>query len=647
MKTRQMLTTLLLLVCFVTMRAQHAQVCKPCPDFARWMKVLSDNRRIYNDYNDSIYMPRDHNAWINLIRRRALRNRQLYNSNKLAIETITSYFEQDSSLIDENAYENFFRAINWLRNQETSDPFLNITFNKILERYYQTCPDTLSHAPYLNWYTGIDYFSIYNLDRDTAMLHKSFNYFMKDLKETKPNTWGYQSARLTALGNVTRPVWVTKNIISVDSLWSLYDEWSHEIEQTVKMDTAEIQLTYTTKEYNKNLIRHAQWPELMVRNIYLKDSTTDKQRGDSLLRLIVDRNMRKKHLPSTTYERTMLMQLRLGLISSQEALRCFAINYGQNKKKLSNQQLNHQDLNMLLTECVDLLYLIDISDLPLQEKQQKARSIARDVLRFFRQRKITQSHYSNHDILNTVLTYERAMKYLTEKERMQFLNEVIVSSQLPTYAHSVHVAIIAKKITESIISKEPQLLIGTNGCKTVADVKRQRDELIDLVYNGALYHDIGKCAIAPVVSDDYRPLLDEEFALIKRHSEYANRYMRIIPSLMKYRDVALGHHKWYDGRGGYPDSFDNTQSPIRTIIDIVTIADCLQAATEKVGRNYKKRLPFDEVMQELRNQAGTRYNPDVVRFINSQSTLTRSLRHQVEDGWINIYYRIYQKYFRR
>lgn len=69
----------------------------------------------------------------------------------------------------------------------------------------------------------------------------------------------------------------------------------------------------------------------------------------------------------------------------------------------------------------------------------------------------------------------------------------------------------------------------------------------------------------------------------------------LVPELAQYRDTTLGDHKWYNGKGGYPDGFDNTKSPIRFMIDIVTLSDCLQASTEKIARNYRYDKKFDVV----------------------------------------------------
>ena len=70
----------------------------------------------------------------------------------------------------------------------------------------------------------------------------------------------------------------------------------------------------------------------------------------------------------------------------------------------------------------------------------------------------------------------------------------------------------------------------------------------------------------------------------------------------------------------------------------------MKAATERVGRNYKGDKTFDMVMAEFRRQAGTRYNPDIVRFIDEHQQVGNTLRKNLDTGWLDIYYDIYQKF---
>ena len=113
-------------------------------------------------------------------------------------------------------------------------------------------------------------------------------------------------------------------------------------------------------------------------------------------------------------------------------------------------------------------------------------------------------------------------------------------------------------------------------CSSAKEVKRKRKEFVKYVSEAAMYHDLGKNSITSVVHNDYRPIFDEEYAIIKRHPEHGLKYLNIAESLKKYHDTTLGHHKWYNGKGGYPVSFDNTRSRYRTLIDIITLSDCMQ-----------------------------------------------------------------------
>ena len=71
----------------------------------------------------------------------------------------------------------------------------------------------------------------------------------------------------------------------------------------------------------------------------------------------------------------------------------------------------------------------------------------------------------------------------------------------------------------------------------------------------------------------------------------------------------------------------------------------MQAATERVGRNYKGEKTFDTVMAEFRRDAGTRYNPKLVRFIDANPDVAKKLAELINEGWVDIYYDIYKMYF--
>ncbi|MEE3409241.1 MAG: hypothetical protein VZQ95_07620, partial [Erysipelotrichaceae bacterium] len=82
-----------------------------------------------------------------------------------------------------------------------------------------------------------------------------------------------------------------------------------------------------------------------------------------------------------------------------------------------------------------------------------------------------------------------------------------------------------------------------------------------------------------------------------------------IPADRSFVDIARGHHKWYDDSAGYPEDFSLKDSPFEPLVDIVTVADCMDAATDSIGRSYNRGKTLDEYIDEVRAGSGTRYAP--------------------------------------
>ena len=54
---------------------------------------------------------------------------------------------------------------------------------------------------------------------------------------------------------------------------------------------------------------------------------------------------------------------------------------------------------------------------------------------------------------------------------------------------------------------------------------------------------------------------------------------------------------------------------------MVTCADCLDAATDTVGRSYKTGKSLDELIGEFRAENGTRYAPYVVDLFSDEEVV--------------------------
>ena len=110
-----------------------------------------------------------------------------------------------------------------------------------------------------------------------------------------------------------------------------------------------------------------------------------------------------------------------------------------------------------------------------------------------------------------------------------------------------------------------------------------------------------------------------------------------IPELSEFTDLALGHHKSFDGISGYPSDFDNTASSKKIFIDIISLCDSLDAATDHLGRNYTSEKCFERVLTELKTGKGTRYSDVLVNLLLTDMELQENIRRLLEEGRRQVY----------
>lgn len=231
-----------------------------------------------------------------------------------------------------------------------------------------------------------------------------------------------------------------------------------------------------------------------------------------------------------------------------------------------------------------------------------------------------------------------------EKERLMM--SVIVKGQLQTYIHSQMVVLLADAILKQLLEKRAVLLTGLPGLQNQEAVQQKAEEIRSYVRKAGLFHDIGKNRITGVINQQTRRLSEAEFALIKEHPEYPdNSNLKHDPYFSQFYEIIAGHHKSYNGLFGYPKNFDNVHSPCRIFIDLITICDCLDAATDRLGRNYCGGKDFHEVLKELYAGSGTYYNPDIVSLLQEDKALQEELQTMVDQGRMEIYFQTYQEYY--
>jgi putative two-component system response regulator len=130
-----------------------------------------------------------------------------------------------------------------------------------------------------------------------------------------------------------------------------------------------------------------------------------------------------------------------------------------------------------------------------------------------------------------------------------------------------------------------------------------------MIEAAAPLHDIGKIAIPDGILQKRGPLTDEERDVMRQHVEIGARILEggQCAHLEIAHDIALYHHERWDG-DGYLHGLAGDEIPLAA--RITSVADVFDALTH--SRPYKHAWPVKRAAQEIVDQAGRQFDPQVV-----------------------------------
>lgn len=140
------------------------------------------------------------------------------------------------------------------------------------------------------------------------------------------------------------------------------------------------------------------------------------------------------------------------------------------------------------------------------------------------------------------------------------------------------------------------------------------DEYLENLYRAAPMHDIGKIAVPDVVLQKPDKLTDEEFEVIKTHTEKGGNIIKETFGHLENEEytqmayeVARYHHEKWNGKG-YPEGLKRKEIPLSA--RIMAIADVFDAVSEK--RCYRDAMPLDKCFEIIEDGSGQTFEPLLV-----------------------------------
>ena len=132
------------------------------------------------------------------------------------------------------------------------------------------------------------------------------------------------------------------------------------------------------------------------------------------------------------------------------------------------------------------------------------------------------------------------------------------------------------------------------------------EEEVELTRLAASLHDLGKLAIPEEILRKPGPLTEPERMVLERHPQIGFRMLESL-GVDPVADWVLHHHERWDG-SGYPDGLPGERIPLGA--RIIFVADAYDAMTSE--RVYRRRVPAEQAIAELRRCAGSQFDPEIV-----------------------------------
>ncbi|MBR4163782.1 MAG: hypothetical protein IKR11_09685 [Solobacterium sp.] len=174
------------------------------------------------------------------------------------------------------------------------------------------------------------------------------------------------------------------------------------------------------------------------------------------------------------------------------------------------------------------------------------------------------------------------------------------------YIDSCVVADIMQVICKYIYQEDPHFF------DDIPHLKNPETELMEYAKFCGMYHDFGllKMQISRLMQS--RNLFDHESGIFQLHAISGYDDLKARPSTSPYADIALGHHRYYNGNDGYPEEYIRNHSPYRQMVDIAAIA----VAIKDEFSSGKEDLFADIISREHKQ-----FSPVITSYLHNASLL--------------------------
>lgn len=277
----------------------------------------------------------------------------------------------------------------------------------------------------------------------------------------------------------------------------------------------------------------------------------------------------------------------------------------------------------------------------LPQRKEYVESLYRKILRYV-------EDFPDGEQNETLFFYLRQLSHtFVETEDSISYGEFLQKLQLrfipDIFVHSFTVGKAVALFSDIILKEEPAFFDDIEMFREIQDWEEKRRRILDYAMECGMYHDIGKINFMNLYCRTARQWFEEEYEEASLHTLVGETCLAGRNSTMCYAEAAKGHHRWYDGTRGYPESYKRLECQYRQMVDIIGLVDWIEGVTETNCLQKGVKKTFDEAVETAISLEGRRFSPLLTARLRDKH-VAEKLREAFREGRKEAYRTLYEGY---